>query len=65
MNELANTPHTRMTLQDLNMLVLLGARECTIAQYSAPFAAAGLRRVRTTSIPALLGPTTIMEAAVA
>jgi hypothetical protein len=39
-----------MTLQDLNMLVLLGARERTIAQYSALFAAAGLRLVRTTPI---------------
>jgi hypothetical protein len=65
MNELANTPHTRMTLQDLNMLVLLGARERTIAQYSALFAAAGLRLARMTPIPALLGPTTIMEAVVA
>jgi O-methyltransferase domain len=65
MNELANTPHTRMTLQDLNMLVLLGARERTIAQYSALFAAAGLRLLRTTPISALLGPTTIMEAVVA
>lgn len=61
MNELANTPQTRTTLQDLNMLVLLGARERTIAQYSVLFAAAGLRLVRTTPIPALLGPTTIME----
>ncbi len=65
MNELANTPHTRMTLQDLNMLVLLGARERTIAQYSALFTAAGLRLVRTTPISALLGPTAIMEAVVA
>ena len=65
MNELANTPHTRTTLQDLNMLVLVGARERTIAQYSALFAAAGLRLVRTTPIPALLGPTTIMEAVAA
>ncbi len=65
MNELAGTPHTRSTLQDLNMLVLVGARERTIAQYSALFSAAGLRLVRTTPIPALLGPTTIMEAVAA
>jgi O-methyltransferase domain/Dimerisation domain len=60
-NDLAGTPHTRSTLQDLNMLVMLGARERTLTQYSALFAAAGLRIARTVSVPALLGPTTIME----
>jgi len=47
------------------MFVLMGARERSIAQYSALFAAAELRPTRTTPIPALLGTTTIMEAVAA
>jgi hypothetical protein len=51
----------RTFVQDLNMLVLVKARERTFFQYEALFADAGLQVVGRKIVQAPLGPTTIME----